>query len=154
MEICYRKKSRNSSPALKTCWWAFIGVIILLFLATAFQSCTTTRYITVEKIKNDTTYITKHQKDSVWLHDSVEVKVKGDSVWVDRWHTKYVEKQVHDTTYVAKHDTIPQPYPVEKLVEKQLSWGQKLLIYLGWIMLAIIVALIIYGLFKLEKKFR
>ena len=42
---------------------------------------------------------------------------------MERWHTKYVEKQVHDTTYIAKVDTIREVFTNE--VEKPLTWWQQ-----------------------------
>ena len=109
------------------------------------------RVVTVEKVRTDTTYITKHQRDSVWLHDSIHVTEKGDTIRIERWHTKYVEKATHDTLYQATHDTIPQPYPVEKLVERELSWWQQTRIHLANIMLWLLG---IGGvLFILKKKF-
>lgn len=107
--------------------------LVFLMLLSWLTSCTATKYVEVEKVRVDTTYIAKWQKDSVWLHDSIYVTERGDTVLVEKWHTKYVEKQVHDTTYVATHDTIPQPYPVEtiKMVEKELNWWQKLRLWIG-----------------------
>ena len=112
--------------------YLIIWLAVLMLLAW-LTSCTTTKYVEVEKVRTDTTYITKWQKDSVLLHDSIHVKERGDTVLVEKWHTKYVEKQVHDTTYVATHDTIPQPYPVEtiKVVPAELSWWQKLRLWIG-----------------------
>jgi hypothetical protein len=95
------------------------------------------RVVTVEKVRTDTTYITKHQRDSVWLHDSIHVTEKGDTIKIEKWHTKYVEKATHDTLYQATHDTIPQPYPVEKLVERELTWWQQTRIHLGEALLAL-----------------
>ena len=95
------------------------------------------RVVTVEKVRTDTTYITKHQRDSVWLHDSIHVTEKGDTIRIERWHTKYIEKATHDTLYQATHDTIPQPYPVEKLVERKLTWWQQTRIHLGEALLAL-----------------
>ena len=142
------------SSTLRTCWWAFVGIIIMLFIAAALSGCTTTKYVEIEKIRTDTTYITKHEKDSIWLHDSVWVEKVGDTIRIDRWHTKYVEKQIRDTTYVAKHDTIPQPYPVEKLVEKKLSWFQQTEIWAGRVMLAILAGLVVYAILRIKKKFK
>ena len=112
--------------------YLIIWLAVLMLLAW-LTSCTATKYVEVEKVRVDTTYITKWQKDSVWLHDSIYVTERGDTVKIERWHTKYVEKQVHDTTYVATHDTIPQPYPVEtiKMVEKELNWWQRLRLWIG-----------------------
>ena len=111
---------------------------IAILVALLLVGCKTKeRVVTVEKVRNDTTYITKHQRDSVWLHDSIHVTEKGDTIRIERWHTKYVEKATHDTLYQATHDTIPQPYPVEKLVERDLSWWQQTRIHLGEALLAL-----------------
>ena len=132
--------------ALKRVVKVLVVWMIILFALAFCASCTTTEYVEVERVRTDTMYITKWQKDSVWLHDSVHVKEKGDTVMIERWHTKYVEKQVHDTTYVATHDTIPQPYPVEKVkvVEKELSWWQRLRLWIGNIGLLALLGVVWY----------
>ena len=94
-------------------WLAFLIAISLL------ASCRQVEYVTVEKVRTDTTYITKWQRDSVWLHDSIMVTEKGDTVRIEKWHTKYVEKQVHDTLYQSKTDSIPVPYEVVKEVPRK-----------------------------------
>ena len=131
-------------------WLAFLIAISLL------ARCRQVEYVTVEKVRIDTNYITKWQRDSVWLHDSIMVTEKGDTVRIERWHTKYVEKQVHDTTYVATHDTIPQPYPVEtvKMVEKELSWWQRLRLWIGNIGLLAILGVIGYYGVKLWRVYK
>ena len=123
--------------------YLIIWLVILMLLAW-LTSCTTTKYVEVEKVRTDTTYITKWQRDSVWLHDSIHVKERGDTVLVEKWHTKYVEKQVHDTTYVATHDTIPDPFPVEtiKVVPAELSWWQRLRLWIGNIGLVVILGFV------------
>ena len=111
---------------------------LVILVALLLVGCKTKeRVVTVEKVRNDTTYITKHQRDSVWLHDSIHVTEKGDTIRIERWHTKYIEKATHDTLYQATHDTIPQPYPVEKLVERKLSWWQQTRMHLGEAFLAL-----------------
>ena len=74
------------------------------------------------------------------MHDSVTVSQKGDTVRIEKWHTKGVNHLEHDTTYISKTDTIPLPYPVEtiKEVEKPLSWWQKTLMWLGVALIGII----------------
>lgn len=114
------------------------NLCIVILVALLLVGCKTKeRVVTVEKVRTDTTYITKHQRDSVWLHDSIHVTEKGDTIRIERWHTKYVEKATHDTLYQATHDTIPQPYPVEKLVERELSWWQQTRMHLGEALLAL-----------------
>ena len=114
------------------------NLCLIILVALLLVGCKTKeRVVTVEKVRNDTTYITKHQRDSVWLHDSIHVTEKGDTIRIEKWHTKYVEKATHDTLYQATHDTIPQPYPVEKLVERKLSWWQQTRMHLGEALLAL-----------------
>ena len=131
-------------------WLAFLIAISML------ASCRQVEYVTVEKVRIDTTYITKWQKDSVWLHDSIHVKERGDTVLVEKWHTKYVESIKHDTTYIATHDTIPQPYPIEtiKMVEKELSWWQRLRLWIGNIILIAILGVIGYYGVKLWRVYK
>ena len=129
--------------------WSIVGIVAMLLVG-MLSGCTTTKYVEVEKVHNDTTYIVKHLRDSVWLHDSVYVSEKGDTVRIEKWHTKYIEKQVHDTCYVAKTDSVPKPYPVEKLVEKQLAWWQKLLMWSGGIGIVILVIFIFKRFFGLS----
>lgn len=125
---------------------------IVILVALLLVGCKTKeKVVTVEKVRNDTTYITKHQRDSVWLHDSIHVTEKGDTIKIEKWHTKYVEKATHDTLYQATHDTIPQPYPVEKLVERELSWWQQTRIHLGEALLAL--AGIAVVVFVVRRKF-
>lgn len=124
--------------------FAFMLIIVLIALLTGCK----TRTVVVETVRTDTTYISKHQRDSIWLHDSIYMKEyqQGDTIYVlrDRWHTKYVEKQVRDTTYIAKTDSIPVTFPIEVKVQRELTLWQKtlqraggialilLLVWLGW----------------------
>ena len=125
---------------------------LVILVALLLVGCKTKeRVVTVEKVRNDTTYITKHQRDSVWLHDSIHVTEKGDTIRIERWHTKYIEKATHDTLYQATHDTIPQPYPVEKLVERKLTWWQQTRMHLGEALLAL--AGIAVVVFVIKRKF-
>ena len=126
-------------------------LIISAFLL-LFTSCTTTKVVTVEKVKIDTTYITKWQRDSVWLHDSTIVREKGDTVLVEKWHTKYKEKQVHDTLYKSRVDSIPVPYPVEKLVEKELTWWQQTRLHIANIILCLLGAAAVWWIGGLIRK--
>lgn len=147
------KRLDSLEASYRCCWWGF-WLFIALLVVGWLTSCTTTeRVVTVEKVKTDTTYITKHQRDSVWLHDSIHVSEKGDTIRIEKWHTKYVEREVHDTLYQASHDTIPQPYPVEKIVPAELSWWQQARIHLANILLygLMIVGIILLGKWHLKK---
>lgn len=119
--------------------------ILFILAAVLLASCTTTKLIEVERVKTDTTYVTKQQRDSIWLHDSVLIKEKGDTLWVERWHTKYVERTRTDTLIRHRTDSVPVPYPVEKLIEKKLSWWQQLRLSVGN---AALVAILIFAVVK------
>ena len=126
---------------------AFIGMIVLgLLLCALLGSCTTTKYIQVPVVHNDTTIITKHQRDSIWMHDSIMVSEKDDTVRIEKWHTKYVEKQVHDTTYIAKVDTIREVFTNE--VEKPLTWWQQTKMHIGAIALYLLALLAVIWVAK------
>ena len=113
----------------------FILGLIACLLITMCSSCTTTKYVTVPEYHTDTVMVNKVQKDSVFLHDSTYVYEKGDTLYMERWHTKYVLKELHDTTYISKRDTIPAPYPVEKEVPAELTWWQQTRLHIANILL-------------------
>lgn len=128
---------------------AMLGFLIAaMVVCLLLSSCSTVKYVPVVEHKTDTLIQTKVQRDSVWLHDSIHVTERGDTVRIERWHTKYIESIRHDTTYISKTDTIPQPYPVEKLVEKPLSKTQRTLMYLG---IASLLAAIVAVAWRLKK---
>jgi hypothetical protein len=132
----------------KACFWSIVGMVVMIIIALLFCSCTKTEYITVEKVRTDTTYINKVQRDSIYLHDSTFVKVAGDTVWIERWHTKWQNHLEHDTVYKARTDSVPVPYPVIKEVEKPHSKFEKGLIGVG---ILSIMALVIFIAFKLKR---
>lgn len=130
-------------------------VIIIMFLAlmicvTLLSGCKQTEYIPVVEHSIDTMYISKVQRDSIYLHDSTYIKEKGDTIFFEKWHTKYIEKLTHDTTYVATHDTIPQPYEVEKIVKERYT--PKFVQFLAWVGGIGLGALLIGLVFKIWKK--
>ena len=136
----------KGEKAYKGCFWSLVLAVAIVIAAALLGSCTTTKVVEVDRVKTDTTYITKWQRDSVWLHDSIHVTEKGDTVRIEKWHTKYIEKQVHDTTYQAKTDSIPVPYEVVKEVPAELSWWQRVRLWLGnAVMLALLGVVGYYG---------
>ena len=133
--------------------FAFMLIIVLIAMLTSCK----TRTVVVETVRTDTTYITKQQRDSIWLHDSVHVveKQSGDTVYLlrDRWHTKYIESTKHDTIYQSRVDSIGVPYPVEVQVEKPLSWWQKIRMRMGDTLAILAGIAIVIGFLKLRRIF-
>ena len=132
--------------------WVIALCMAVLVALSLLSSCTTTKYVEVERVMYDTTYVTKWQKDSVWLHDSVLVKDRGDTVLIEKWHTEWRDRLRVDTLYKATHDTIPQPYPVTEYVEKELSWWQQLRLWLGNVLLAVLAGAAVYGVIRIKGK--
>ena len=120
-----------------------VSIIAALAMCSLMSSCTTTKVVTVEKVKNDSIYITNHQRDSVWLHDSITISERGDTVRIEKWHTKYREKVVRDTIYKNRTEIIPQPYEVIKEVPRQLTWQQNLLMLVGFTSLILLILFIV-----------
>jgi len=125
-----------------------VAFIIAMIVCSFFTSCKSIEYVPIIKQCTDTLIKTNVQRDSVYVHDSVTVTKKGDTVLMDRWHTKYVEREVHDTTYVSKIDSIPTPYPVEVKVEKQLTWWQQTRLHLANILLLLLAIASVYYIYK------
>ena len=128
---------------------AFVVMLIVgLAICALFGSCTTTKYVTVPEYHTDTLRLSHNVHDSIYVHDSTFIREKGDTFYMERWHTKYVVNEKHDTTYVATHDTIPQPYPVTEYVEKPLSKIEKGLMGVGILTL---MALVIFVAMKIKR---
>ena len=126
-----------------------VGMLICLL----FGSCKSVEYVFVPQTHTDTLIVTKVQHDSIYINDSTVITEKGDTVTIEKWHTKYVEKQIHDTTYVSKTDTIPQPYPVEKEVPAELTWWQQTRLHIANLLLwaLLIFAFIKWGIPLIKK---
>lgn len=125
-------------------FWMIVYIVSAVVIALIFCGCKT-KIVTVDKVRTDTTYITKHQRDSIHVHDSVFVNQwqKGDTIYQvrDRWHTEWRDRLLHDTIYKSIVDSVPVPYPVEKEVIKRVTpWYNWLLI--GGLLLAVLYLLI------------
>ena len=131
-------------------WWQTLVLIAGLLVS----SCTSTRIVPVEVHHTDTLMKVVDRWDSIYVHDSISIDRTTDTVRIECWHTKYIERWRHDTLRVATHDTVPQPYPVEviKKVDKNLTLWQKLRIHVGGI--TIFTTLILLAGWLLKKKFK
>jgi len=120
----------------------FIAVVALLAIVSLLTGCTTPKVVTVERTTHDTLTVTRQQRDSIFLRDSIHVRehTVGDTVFleVNRWHTQYRDRWHHDSIFATRVDNIPVPYPVEKRVPAQLSQWQQVRL---WLANAVLVAL-------------
>jgi len=127
--------------------------IVALLICALFSSCTTTKYVPVPEYHTDTVRIVQHQRDSIYLSDSIYVSdfVRDDTVYktIERWRTKYIERTTHDTLYQSKVDSIPYPVEVTKEVPAKLTWWQQTRLHLANILLYL---LLIVGIIWIAKK--
>ena len=83
-------------------------------LVSAACSCQSVRYVPVETVRHDTLYVNKVQRDSVVKYDSIHVREKGDTVWLEKYRYLFVDKWRTDTVYLSRTDSVQVPYPVER----------------------------------------
>lgn len=122
-------------------WWKWLVVCaVSMVVLSFFCRCTTTKYVPQieyhDRIVNKTDSFIK--VDSVWLHDSVSVYIRGDTVFKDRFRLQYKDRYIvrnkSDTLLV--HDSIP--YKANIVTEKKLSSADKGFMTLGKIFSVII----------------
>lgn len=113
---------------------AVLLLLALLFIF-SFSSCTKTIYIPVESVRTE--YKDRMLRDSIYHYDSVFVKLKGDTVFFEKYKYLYRDKLVRDSIF--KTDSIQVPYPVaiEKVVNR-LSSFQSFQVWCGRILLLLI----------------
>lgn len=131
-------KEKNKEKAYQGCGFALVWLLLLLC------GCKSIEYVPVvqKETHTDSIYLTKVQRDSIWLHDSIRVEARNDTVRVDRWHTKYVERLLHDTLYLSKRDSIPVPYEVVKEVPAKVSKMERTFMWLGILSLIALTLLV------------
>ena len=88
-------------------------ILIFIIALVGFVSCRSIKYVPVESVRHDSIYITKHQRDSIYVKDSILI-VKGDTITEYRYKYIYQYKDRIDTVFVCHTDSIQVPYPVEK----------------------------------------
>lgn len=110
-------------------------LLIILFASITLLSCRSVRYVPVESVKHDSIYANKVQHDSIYQQDSIYIRDKGDTVYIDRYKYKYIYKNIADTVYVEQNDTIQ----VVVEVEKKLTRWQSLKMNIGGYAMAFLV---------------
>ena len=97
--------------------------IILMTIAAALLimccSCTRTMYVPVTSVQHDSIYLHTHSRDSIVVRDSVTIREKGDTVWLERWRIEYRDRIRTDTAYIERRDSVAVPYPVERKLSRK-----------------------------------
>lgn len=125
--------------------WVFrilVASIIAGFVY-ALAGCST-QYIPVETVRTDSVFLSRLQRDSIFIRDSVYLKQKGDTVF--QWKYKYVYKYVtvRDTAFIDRTDTIRIPVPVER----KLTWWQQKKQDFGEVLTGLVVGWVLYRIIR------
>ena len=118
-------------------------IAILIFFCV---SCTTTKYVdrpvTVETVRTE--YINQLYRDSVFVHDSIDRYISGDTVY--QYKYKYIYKYLNRIDTVVQTDSIEVPVEVKTVEIKEvnkLRWYQSSLMWIGG--LALLISAFILG---------
>ena len=145
----------------------FLAWLLFLFMVWALAGCKSIEYVPVVEHKTDTTYITKNHRDSIYVHDSTYIHERGDTVWIERWHTRWRDIYQIDTIYEAVHDTVPAlpalpsgtgtwqtpaTYQSPGSPGSELTWWQQTRIYMGNIAIFATIILLIILFIKRRLK--
>lgn len=106
-------------------------IAILLFIC---ASCTTTKYVDrpviVETVRTE--YVTQLYRDSVFVHDSIDRYISGDTVY--QYKYKYIYKYLNRIDTIVKTDSIEVPVEIKTTEIKEVNkirWYQSVLMWLG-----------------------
>lgn len=127
--------------------------LYLLIAVSMFVSCKSTKYVTVPEYHE----VVVHQRDtisrwdSIYVKDSVAVLQRGDTMFVDRWHTinrdRWRDRVRVDS--VAIRDTVTVVRYADSSQSSGVVWYEKILIAVGQMCC---IAIIICLLFSYLKK--
>ena len=119
--------------------------ILSLFATLLFTSGCSPRILVREVVRDS--LIVRTTLDSVYLYekDSIFVKQKGDTVWLERWSIRYKDKLIEkkDTAYINKVEV------KEVAVPAQLNWWQRWQIRSFWWLFGVVVIVIAWQVIKL-----
>lgn len=134
-------------------WLQWITLAMLAVMLVTLTGCRSVRYVPVTEYRDR--YVSKTDSfiktDSVYLHDSVSVFAKGETVYISKTRFKDRLKYIYNTKTdtIAVHDSIP--YPVKVEVEKRQSAIDKVFTWLGkmaGILFVVFAVLIVYNLVR------
>lgn len=104
-------------------------------------SCASTKYIDrpvpVEVVRTE--YINQVYKDSIYVHDSIDRYISGDTVY--QYKYKYVYKYLNKTDTIIVTDSIEVPTEIKTTEIKEvnkLKWYQTTLMWVGGLTLLIL----------------
>lgn len=134
--------------AMYGCAAYVIGAAVALLVCALLSGCRSTRVVTTVEQRTDTLLRYVTTRDSIFVHDSIVTTHWGDTVRIERWHTRWRDRWRTDTIYIAKTDSVRVPYavPTEPAPATRLTWWQQTRMHVGGI---VIFLLIIFAVWKI-----
>lgn len=120
-------------------------LLATLALAVLLLGCKTKYiHVPVETIKTETEYIDRLKMDSIYVHDSIFVAHRDDTVWLEKYKYIYKNQVKKDSIFIKDSIRVEIPYPVIERVEVNIlhNW-QIILMALGGILIGWIACLVI-----------
>ena len=126
--------------------WLMVAAAMVLL-----TGCKTV-YVPVETVRTDTLMVAHIVTDSVYVdrytHDSVYIHERGDTVWFEKWHTRYVDRWrdrvTHDTIYKSKTDSVTVVQPV-KTADSLTRW-QRWRLNVANVVLTVLGVVLVYSI--------
>ena len=124
------------------------AIAMIVFIVVLLLSSCATKVVTVPEVHTEYIYRTDSfvKRDSIHINDSVFIREKGDTIFVERYKTIYRDcfrDKVRVDSFIQL-DSIP--YKVE--VEKSLTWWQRKKIEFGELAMFIMVGLLCFVVIK------
>jgi hypothetical protein len=83
-------------------------MLMSVLLLPACQSMQTVAETNANHVSNNI------QRDSIYLHDSIFVHIRADTVYLEKWHTRWRDRETVKTDTVTltetKTETVEKPY--------------------------------------------
>lgn len=128
-------------------------IIIILILLTLLPSCRVRReYVEVPVEVVHKEYINTTKVDSIFVKDSVDRYISGDTVYLYKERVKY--QYLYKTDTIIQVDSIPKiikQVTTEQVEVNKVYWWQRVLIWLGGFT-AIIGTIYITRIISLKRK--
>lgn len=136
-----------------------VVIIAVIVVGLLLSSCTSTKEIsnsqtTQSHVTNQ--HSATERKDSIVYRDSISYveRMINDTVYITkeaiRW--RFREKLVYDTLQVLQTDSVYVYRDVEKVVEKQPSWWQRMKDGVSWCFILLMALGVLYVVCKMIKR--
>ena len=96
---------------MKNCISMLPPLTAILLSAMLLTACRTTQTMT----DTNTNHVSNNiQRDSIYLHDSIFLHIRADTVYLEKWHTRWRDRETVRTDTITltetKTETVEKPY--------------------------------------------